>query len=100
MEIKNLQSPQFTGKYTLNANQAMPSHKECLTRDAFVGAMGSIAKNSQEIQSKLNDFYAPEGTYAKNEWAPCNLTFDLKDSDDKLFENCMTQIGQRFNKVV
>jgi hypothetical protein len=77
----------------------MPSQKDCLTRDAFIGAMGSIAKNSQEIQSKLNDFYAPDGAYSKNVTAPCNLTFDLKDSDNKRFEECMTQIGQHFDKI-
>jgi hypothetical protein len=99
MEIRNLQSPQFTGKYTLDANQTMPSKRDCLVRDSFIGAMGSIAKNSQEIQAKLDAFYAPEGAYSKNVFAPCNLTFDLKDSDNKFFEESMTKIGQNFDKI-
>jgi hypothetical protein len=99
MEIKNSLSPQFTSKYTLNANQSMPSQKECLTRDAFIGTWESLANNSQEIETQLKSFYAPDGAYAKNENEPCNLTFDIKDADDKNFEECMTKIGQHFDKI-
>jgi hypothetical protein len=97
--INTALSPNFTSRYKLDANQEMPSQDACLTRDAFIGAWGAQAKNSKSVLQKLNAFYSQHGAYEQDKNTPCEITLNLKDTDDNNFEYCMEQIGQKFSKL-
>lgn len=98
MSIKAIGStPNFTGKYSLNANQQMDTAEACLKRDALMGFWAVRAKNGEKVQNKLIDFY--KGDYETNKTKELNIKFNLPDSMDKDFEESMNYIGQKFEKI-
>ena len=87
----------FAGKYQLNANQTMPNQDACLKRDFLLGVACGYAQNGDEISKKLADFY--NGAYNADKYAPCNVVFEIPDKMNDTFEECMSKIGQKFDKL-
>lgn len=99
MTVNAINSTSFTGKYQLNANQAMPNQETCLKRDALMGFWAQSAKDSDKIHQQLKDFYLSDEYKADNNKA-LNITFEIPDSSDADFEKSMNIVGQKFDKIV
>lgn len=93
----NAANVSFGNRYQLNANQTLGNQKDCLLRDYMIGVWSGYAKNGDEINGKLQDFY--KGEYEQNNNAPCNIIMDLPDGVSAEFENCMKKVGQKFNRL-
>ncbi len=87
----------FAGKYRLDANQTMPNQDACLKRDYMLGVACGYAYNGDEVSKNLADFY--KGAYNKDKYAPCNVVFNIPDDKNALFEESMSKIGQKFDKL-
>ena len=88
----------FAGKYQLNANQAMPNQDACLKRDYMLGVACGYAYNGEEVSKKLADFY--NGLYNKDKSAPCDVVFNIPKNQEVMFEESMSKVGQKFDKLV
>ena len=95
MNLNSISSQSFAGKYSLNANQAMPNQDACLKRDTLLGFWTQNAKNGDKVYKQLSDFYM--NGYNKNPNAPLNIVLDIPDSEDKNFEASMKAVGQNFS---
>ncbi len=91
------QNLNFAGKYQLNANQTMPSQEACLKRDYMLGVACGYAQNGDEISKKLANFY--NGVYNIDKNAPFDVVFEIPDNMNATFEDCMSKVGQKFNKL-
>ncbi len=87
----------FAGKYQLNANQAMPNQDACLKRDYMLGVACGYAYNGEEVSKKLADFY--NGLYNKDKSAPFNVVFNIPENQEAMFEESMSKVGQKFDKI-
>ncbi len=93
----NTVTPHFTGEYLLNANQTMPNGEACLERDLMLGVWLQEAKNQNDIYTKITDFF--KGEYNEDNTAPCVVKYNIPDSRDSKFEDCMNKCGQKFEKI-
>ena len=98
MTVNNVSGISFAGKYQINANQNMPSQEACLKRDALVGFWTGKAKNGEEIQKQLKDFYTGN-EYAKDPNKKLDIVLELDDADNAEFEKSMDVVGQKFSTV-
>jgi len=88
----------FAGKYQLNANQNMPDKEACLKRDAVIGFWTAKAKNGEEVQKQLKDFYT-SSEYEKDPNKNLDIVLELDDADSTEFEKSMDFVGQKFSVV-
>ncbi|MCM1338056.1 MAG: hypothetical protein NC191_00105 [Muribaculaceae bacterium] len=93
----NSTTPVFSGKYKVNANQNMPSGEACIDRDLMLGMWLNQVNNYEQISTKFDKFFS--GVYNENKTAPCNVIYDIPDSEDAHFEKCMNNCGQKFEKI-
>lgn len=96
--MNEVSSLNFTGRYTLNANQAMPNQEACLKRDSLVGFWTTKAKDGEKVYEQLKDFY--QNDYNKNPNAKLDIVLELPNAEDKNFEESMKKVGQNFSKLV
>ena len=96
--MNGINAVNFTGKYTVNANQEMKDQETCLKRDALMGFWAANSKDGEKINQQLKDFYV--GEYKTNPNAKLDITFDIPDNKDADFEKSMNLVGQKFDKVV
>ena len=87
----------FSGKYKLNANQQMKTPEECLKRDFALGFWLGKSKDGEKIGKDLTDFY--NGAYKQDKAQQINIILDIPDSEDKNFEESMSIVGQKFDKI-
>ena len=99
MTMNAIDSTSFTGRYQLNANQAMPNQEACLKRDALMGFWSQKAKDGDKIHQQLTNFYTSD-EYKADKNKALNITFEIPDSDDADFEQSMNIVGQKFDKIV
>ena len=97
MSLNAMSSLNFTGKYSMNANQTMPSQDACLKRDNLVGFWTTKAKDGEKVYKQLKDFYLND--YNKNPNAKLDIVLELPDAEDKNFEESMKKVGQNFSKL-
>ncbi len=95
--MNEVSSLNFTGRYALNANQAMPNQETCLKRDSLVGFWTTKAKDGEKVYGQLKDFYQNE--YNKNPNAKLDIVLELPNTEDKNFEESMKKVGQNFSKL-
>ncbi len=91
-------SPNFAGKYILNANQTMPNEDFAKRRDLAVGAFISKAKNNEELSKIMGDFYG--NGYYKDKTQSVEITLDLPDKYNSFFEKIMRHVGQDYKKLI
>ncbi len=96
--MNEVSSLNFTGKYTLNANQSMPSQEACLKRDSLIGFWTTKAKDGDKVYEKLKNFFQTD--YNKNPNAKLDIILEIPDAEDKNFEESMKKVGQNFSKLV
>ena len=93
----NYATPSFSGKYRVNVNQEMPNGEACLERDLMLGIWLNQVNNYEQISKKMDDFF--HGEYENNKLAPCNVIYDIPDTENNHFEDCLNKCGQTFTRI-